>query len=424
MGMMRRRSFLQLSAGTAGAVALRSVRAVQTSASTKAKVVIVGGGFAGSSCALALRRLNPAINVILIDPDDRYVTCPMSNSALVGLRDIKSISRSRRGLERAGVAYVRDRVASIDTQQRRVRLDSGAELSYDRLVMACGIRFLWGTPQGYDETASQIMPHAWQAGAQTELLAAQLRAMRSGGVVAISVPGGPMRCPPGPFERASLIAAHLRDNNPRAKVLIFDSNNHFPKQDAFADAWQSLYPGMIEWIPVLDGGAVVRVAPAEMTLYTSHGGHRVDVANIIPPQAPALPAVQAGLAADHGWCPIEPQSFESTTIAGVHVIGDACIADPMPKSASAASSQANQCALAIAAAIEGRKAPAPLFQSVCYSMLARNRALSIHGRFRLRNGAIEQISTADDPVSGHPEQEAENAERWYRRIVSDSFGDA
>jgi sulfide dehydrogenase [flavocytochrome c] flavoprotein subunit len=422
--MMRRRSFLQLSAGGAGAVVLRKVRAAQTRGRVPPKVVIVGGGFAGSSCALALHRLSPAIDVTLIDPDDRYITCPMSNSALVGLRDINSISRSRRGLERAGVAYVRDRVRSIDPQQRRLQLDGGAELAYDRLVMACGIRFRWGTPQGYDEPASRIMPHAWQAGAQTELLAAQLRAMRSGGVVAISVPRGPMRCPPGPFERASLIAAYLRDNNPRAKVLIFDSNNRFPKQDAFADAWQSLYPGMIEWIPVVEDGAVLRVAPAEMTLHTSHGSHRVDVANIIPPQAPALPAAEAGLAADHGWCPIEPQSFESTLIAGVHVIGDACIADPMPKSASAASSQAKQCALAIAAALEGREPPAPLFQSVCYSLLARNRALSIHGRFRLTNGAVEQISTADDPDSGHPEQEAENAERWYRHIVSDSFGDA
>ncbi len=419
---MRRRSFLRLSAGTAGAFVMRGTRALQPRGRVRAKVLIVGGGFAGSSCALALHQLSPAVEVTLIDPDDRYVTCPMSNSALAGLRDINSISVSRRGLEHAGVRYLRVRVGSIDTQRRRVRLGDGAELPYDRLVMACGIRFLWGTPLGYDEAASQAMPHAWQAGAQTELLAAQLRAMPSGGVVAISVPSGPMRCPPGPFERASLIAAYLRDNNPRAKVLIFDANNRFPKQDAFAHAWQSLYPGMIEWIPVVEDGAVVRVAPAEMILYTSHGAHRVDVANIIPPQAPGLPAVQSGLAADHGWCPINPESFESTLIAGVHVIGDACIADPMPKSASAANSQARQCALAITAALEGREAPAPQFQSVCYSMLARNRALSIHGRYRLTDGAIEQIVLSEDPGSARAEQEAQNAEHWYRRIVSDSFG--
>jgi hypothetical protein len=265
------------------------------------------------------------------------------------------------------------------------------------------------------------MPHAWQAGTQTELLAAQLSAMRAGGVVAISVPAGPMRCPPGPFERASLMADFLRQKNPRAKVLIFDSNNRFPRQDAFTDAWQSLYPGMIEWIPVTQGGAVVRVAPAEMTLYTSTGAHRVDVANIIPPQAPGAPAAQSGLASDHGWCPIKPESFESTLIAGVHVIGDACIADPVPKSASAAHAEARQCALAIAASLAGREPPAPVLESVCYSMLGLNRALSIHGRFHLVDGAIEQISGSQDSNSALPEQEAQNAEHWYRRIVSDSF---
>lgn len=419
---MRRRTFLQLSAGTAAAGLLHRVHAAQSPVRVNARVVVVGGGFAGASCALSLRRLNPAIDVTLVDPDDRYVTCPMSNSVLAGFRGLKSISVSRRGLERAGVRYVRDRVGAIDTQIRRVRLGGGAALAYDRLVMAPGIRFLWGKPQGYDEAAAQVMPHAWQAGAQTEILAAQLRGMRNGGVVAISVPAGPMRCPPGPFERASLFAAYLRQNKPRSKVLIFDSNNRFPRQDAFTDAWRSLYPGMIEWIPVVDDGAVVRVAPARRALYTAHGVHRVDVANIIPPQAPGLLAAQAGLASDHGWCPIEPETFESRLIAGVHVIGDACIADPMPKAASAANAQARQCALAIAAAFEGRDPPAPMFESVCYGMLARGVALSIHGRFRLADGVIEQIPGLEDSGSVPSAQEAQNAEDWYKSAVADSFG--
>ncbi len=388
----------------------------------KAKVVIVGGGFAGAGCALSLRHLNPGIEVTLVDPDDRYVTCPMSNSVIVGLRDLKSISVSRRGLERSGVRYVRDRVGTVDTQLRRVRLEGGLELAYDRLVMAPGIRFLWGQPQGYDEAAAQVMPHAWQAGAQTEILAAQLRAMHDGGVVAISVPAGPMRCPPGPFERATLIAGYLKEHKPRSKVLIFDANNRFPKQDAFTDAWHTLYPGMVEWIPVVEDGAVVRVAPATMTLYTAQGTHRVDVANIIPPQAPGLPAAQIGLASDHGWCPIRPETFESTLMANVHVIGDACIADPMPKAASAANSHAKQCALAIIAAFAGREPPAPLFESVCYSMLARATALSIHARFQLVAGRIQQVAGPEDPGSVPSEEEARNADRWYRSIVADSFG--
>ncbi len=419
---MRRRTFLQLSAGAAGAGALHRARAARPRIRTAPKVVVAGGGFAGAGCALMLRRLNPAIEVTLIDPDDRYTTCPMSNSVLVGLRGMESIRVTREGLERAGVRYVRDRVASIDAQRRRTRLAGGAEFAYDRLVVAPGIRFLWNKPQGYGPTSVRAMPHAWAAGEQTEILAAQLRAMRNGGVMAISVPAGPMRCPPGPFERASLIAGYLQRSKPRSKVLIFDSNNRFPRQDAFTEAWRSLYPGMIEWIPVVEGGAVVRVAPEEKILYTSNGGHPVDVANIIPPQAPGLLAVQAGLASDHGWCPIAPRTFESTLVPGVHVIGDACIADPMPKAASAAASQARQCAQAIAAALDGREPPAPQFESVCYSMLARGMALSIHARFELLDGAIQTIAGPKDAAAPSGEQEAQNAEAWYERIVADSFG--
>jgi sulfide dehydrogenase [flavocytochrome c] flavoprotein subunit len=271
MGRASRRTFLRLSAGIAATGLSRTLRAAQSHRAVKAKVVVVGGGFGGASCALFLRRLNPAIGVSLVDPNLRYTTCPMSNSVLAGLRDIESIRVPRRGLERAGVRYVRDCVDAIDTKGRRARLAGGGELAYDRLVMAPGIRFLWGKPEGYGPAAALAMPHAWQAGEQTEILAAQVNAMRDGGVVAISVPTGPMRCPPGPFERASLIANYLKENKPRSKVLIFDANNHFPKQDVFSDAWRALYPGMIEWIPVIDGGAVVRVAPAARVLYTSNG---------------------------------------------------------------------------------------------------------------------------------------------------------
>jgi sulfide dehydrogenase [flavocytochrome c] flavoprotein subunit len=341
---------------------------------------------------------------------------------LVGLRDIDSISVSRRGLERAGVKCVRDRVSAIDAKSRHARTSGGAAFAYDRLVMAPGIRFLWGGPEGYGEAAARVMPHAWQAGAQTQILSAQLRAMRPGGVVAISVPAGPMRCPPGPFERASLIAGYLQQHNPRAKVLIFDANNRFPKQDVFTDAWQSLYPRMIEWIPVVEDGAVVRVEPEKMILYTSRSAHRVDVANIIPPQAPAVPAVRAGLASDHGWCPIKPETFESTLVADVHVIGDACIADPMPKAASSANAQARHCAQAIIASLAGHGPPAPQLESVCYGRLTRDRALSIHGRYGLADGVLEQLPGLENRSAEDSVQEARNADDWYTNIVRDSFG--
>ena len=414
---MQRRTFLSFSAAAGGLIRFGYAAAALRN---RPKVVIVGGGFAGASCALHLRRVNPAIDVTLLDPASRYVTCPMSNSVLVGLRDFDSIVVPRQGLGRAGVKVVQDRAVAVDARQRLVRLAGGSALSYERLIMAPGIRFLWQRIQGYTEAAAQIMPHAWVAGAQTQLLAIRLQNVRDGGVVAISVPAGPMRCPPGPFERASLIAGFLQRRKRRCKVLIFDANNRFPKQDVFNDEWSKLYPGMIEWISVLEDGAVVRVDPAAMTLFTSQGAHRVDVANVIPPQAPAALAVEAGLASARGWCPVKPDTFESTLIPDVHVIGDACIADPMPKAASAANAQAKVCALAVAASLDGREPPAARLDSVCYSFLGAGRAISIHGKFASVDGVLQQLPAPDAEVSFSAE--AASADDWYKTIVADSFG--
>jgi len=419
---MKRRAFLGLSGRAAGGVLLSGWSMAPAKAAASAKVLIIGGGFAGSSCALQLRRINPRMQVTLVDPDEIYTTCPMSNGALVGQRDMQSLRVTRRGLVSAGVVYVRDQVAALDTAARRARLAGGGELAYDRVVLATGIRMLWGKIGGYTETAALRMPHAWQAGAQTEILAAQIRALADGGVIAISVPAGPMRCPPGPFERASLIAAHLRPVKPRCKILIFDANNRFPRQDEFSSAWRELYPGMIEWISVVDGGAVQRVDPERMMLINAGGEHRVDIANIIPPQAPAQLAVQAGLASDHGWCPVNPLTFESTSAEQTYVIGDSCIADPMPKAASAAHSQALQCAAAISASLAGQEPAPAVLDSVCYSSLSTKTALSIHGRFRAGAAGMEQLATTLE-VKASPAEEAARADAWYRHTVRQSFGE-
>ena len=423
MGEMTRRAFLAAAAAAVPAVVTLTRPAAARPGAARpgaARIVVVGGGFAGAACALELRALAPLLDVVLVDPDDRYVTCPMSNSVITGSRTMSSITVSRAGLARAGVRVVRDTVAAIDPERRQALLVSGTALSYDRLVFAAGIRFLWGHPEGYSESAAERLPHAWQAGVQTQLLAAQLAALRPGGVVAISVPAGPMRCPPGPFERASLMAGYLDRRGRRAKVLIFDANNHFPRQDAFRAAWHELYPGTIEWIPVVEGGALTRVDPEQMMLYGSRGTQRADVINIIPPQAPAALAAQAGLASDHGWCPVTPATFESTLVPGVHVIGDSCIADPMPKAASSARAQARQCARAIVAALTGSAPQPPGMESVCYSLLAPERALSIHARFEIRDGAIDSLEAAPGAVVSE-QQEARNADSWYRRIVAESF---
>jgi NADPH-dependent 2,4-dienoyl-CoA reductase/sulfur reductase-like enzyme len=385
-------------------------------------VAIVGGGFGGSACALALKRGDPSLDVTLIDPVARYVTCPMSSEVVVGARALDSLTITRDALARAGVRFVQAPANALDADTRTLRLDDGARVPFDACVVAPGIRFLYGTPEGYDEAAAQRMPHAWEAGAQTLRLAELLRAMDDGGTFAISVPAGLMRCPPGPYERASLVAEFLARHKPRSKVLIFDANNRFPREEAFAAAWKALYGERIEWVPVTEGGAVVRVDVRTSTLHTSSGAHRVALANVIPPQGPGTFALDAGLASGHGWCPIHPVTFESTNVPHVHVIGDACIADAMPKAASAALSQAKQCAAAILARFSNREAPAPALDSVCYSALALDRSLAIHARFRVeREHFVAEPAAADAPSAVSAEERAASA-AWYRAIRRSAFG--
>ncbi|HYL71976.1 MAG TPA: FAD-dependent oxidoreductase, partial [Candidatus Dormibacteraeota bacterium] len=386
------------------------------------RVVIVGGGFAGAGCALALRRLAPASSITLVDSGARYVTCPMSNAVIGQLRSLASITVSRAGLARAGVHFVQDTARDIDAQARTVRLMRGQPLSYDRLVVAPGIRLLYGRPAGYDRRAAAAMPHAWDGGPSTRLLAQRLKSVPDGGTVAISVPAGLMRCPPGPYERAGLIAHWLTRNRARCKVLIFDSNNHFPRQDVFTERWTELYPGMIEWIAPSAGGTVTRVDAAAGTLHSASGTHRVSLANIIPPQAPGLIAVRSGLAAGHGWCPVDPHSFESTQHRHVHVIGDACIAGAMPKSASAAHSQAMQCAAAIAAAFAGQSAPDHELSSVCYSLVSPDSALAMHGRFKVADAGIEEIKTGGADSNADTAAHVTEAQAWYQEIRAECFG--
>ncbi|MET0231805.1 MAG: FAD/NAD(P)-binding oxidoreductase [Rhodanobacteraceae bacterium] len=415
---MKRRVFL----GAASLVAAAAV-APQVARGAKPRVVIVGGGFGGSACALALKRGEPSLAVMLIDPVARYLTCPMSSEVIVGARALDTLAITREALVRAGVRFVHSRASAIDADARTLRLDDGTRVPYDACIVAPGIRFLWNTPEGYDEAASLQMPHAWEAGAQTTRLGELLRTMDDGGTFAISVPAGLMRCPPGPYERASLVAEFLAKHKPRSKLLIFDANNRFPRQDAFMAAWSALYGDRIEWIPVTEGGAVERVDARASTLHTSSGTHRVAVANVIPAQAPGAFALDAGLASGHGWCPVDPVTFESTSIPHVHVIGDACIADAMPKAASAALSQATQCAAAIAARFANRAPPSPAFDSVCYSALSLDRSLAIEARFRVESAHIVAQTPPGDSPAVPSSASHDAAIAWYRSIRSAAFGD-
>ncbi|MBM3522639.1 MAG: NAD(P)/FAD-dependent oxidoreductase, partial [Alphaproteobacteria bacterium] len=327
----------------------------------RARVVIIGGGFGGGAAARMLRELAPDIMVTLIERRSRYVTCPFSNYVLAGTLDVARITHGFEALRRRGVKIIHAEARAIDPVRRTVRLETGASLAYDRLIVSPGVDIRWRAVDGYDEDAATVMPHAWTAGAQTLLLRRQLEAMRDGGLVILSAPANPFRCPPGPYERAAMIAHYLHRHKPRSKILILDAKDSFSKQGLFQDGWQARYPGMIEWVPLSRDGRVVRAVPAEMTLITEFGErHRGDVVNVIPPQWGGRIARDTGLVNASGWCPIDPRSFASTQLPDIHVIGDASIAGAMPKSGFSATSQGRVAAASVVAALTGRAAPEPV----------------------------------------------------------------
>lgn len=421
-----RRRFLQGLAATGMAMTARRVLAGCDCGA--GRVVIIGGGFGGVTCARYLRELNPELEVLLVEPQRQYTTCPMSNLAIAGLKGMETLVHGYDTLtKKYGVRIFHDRAVAIDADIRVVRLADGPWLTYDRLIMAPGISFIWNSPAGYTQETAERMPHAWNAGPQTRILYEQLRAMPDGGVVAIAVPPAPFRCPPGPYERASLIAHYLQAHKPRAKLLLLDGNEYFSKQDIFEEAWAALYPGRIERIPVSGYGAVTRVDVRTGTLYTETDSYRADVANVIPSQRAGAIAIDAGLVDDKGWCPIDANTFESTLIPRIHVIGDAAMAHPIPKSASAANSQAKLCALAVVALLNGDTPPPASLHNTCYSYAAPDYAFSISGIYRANNGRI--VATPEgggvSPLAAPAEfraREAGYARDWYRSIMQDSFG--
>jgi NADPH-dependent 2,4-dienoyl-CoA reductase/sulfur reductase-like enzyme len=308
-----------------------------------------------------------------------------------------------------------------------VALNTGSTLSYDRLILAPGIDIAWGALPGYDEAASDVLPHAWKAGAQTLLLRKQLESMEDGGVVVISVPANPYRCPPGPYERASLIAAWLAKHRPRSKLLLLDAKDAFSKQKLFEAAWARFYPGLLERVGLSDGGKVTSVNPASRTFTTDFDTHRADVGNVVPPQRAGRIAALAGVADRTGWCPVDPATFESKLQPGVHVIGDAAIAGAMPKSAFAANAQAKVCADAVATLLAGGTPMEPRLINVCYSLVAPSYGISVAGVYRPLNGQLTEVPGAGGPSpldapDTQRAQEAEYADAWFRTITGETFG--
>ncbi|NTU67858.1 MAG: FAD-dependent oxidoreductase [Chlorobiaceae bacterium] len=424
-----RRDFSKLLAtGVAGA-SLGLFGGVGTAFAAKYRVVVIGGGFGGASTARYLKKLDPALSVTLVEPKAAYVTCPFSNWVLGGLRTMPQITRNYAKLSgRYGINVVPDSAVAIDPVKGTVTLKGGRVLGYDRLVVSPGIDFKWSAIAGYSQELSESkMPHAYQAGAQTVLLQQQLHAMNDGGTVLICPPANPFRCPPGPYERASLVAHYLKQHKPKSKVIILDPKEKFSKQGLFTKGWQRLYPGMIEWRGPAAGGKLISVDGSSMSVKTDLGDVKAEVINIIPPQKAGSIAFTAGLTDETGWCPVNPLSFESTIHKNIHVIGDACKAGAMPKSGFAASSQGKVTAAAIIRLLKGQEPVQPSLVNTCYSLIGTDYGVSVAGVYQLSPtgiidipgaGGLTPIDASDDQLA----QEAMFAESWYNNIVRDIWG--
>jgi sulfide dehydrogenase [flavocytochrome c] flavoprotein chain len=391
------------------------------------RVVVIGGGFGGASCARALRKINNKLQVSLVEPSRTFVACPFSNEVVAGMRDLDAQQFGYDRIAADGVAVIAQAAAGIDPQKRTVGLADGTSLAYDRLVLAPGIDLRFDALPGYDEAAAAKMPHAWKAGEQTLLLRRQLEAMDDGGVVALAVPAAPYRCPPAPYERASLIAHYLKAKKPRSKVLILDAKDAFSQQRLFETAWKKFYPGMIERISLSQGGRVVSVEPATNTLVTDFGNYDAQVVNVIPPQRAGRIANLGGATDNTGWCPIDPVSFASRLVPNIHVIGDAVIGGGIPKSASAANAEAKACANAIANLIAGTAPPMPKLEGTCYNTVAPGFAFSLSGTYQPRDDIFAEMEGTGftSPVDAPDEvrkREADQAQSWFKSITVETFG--
>jgi len=396
-------------------------------AQATARIVVLGGGFAGAACARALRRADPRFEVTLVEPNPIFTACPFSNAVIAGLRSIEAQRFGYDAIRKEGITVALEQATAVDTQARRVTLGGGKALDYDRLVLAPGIAIRWNALPGYDEAAAAVMPHAWLAGDQTLLLRRQLEAMPDGGTVVISAPANPFRCPPGPYERASLIAYYLKKTKPRSKLIVLDAKDSFSKQRLFEAAWRQLYPELIEWVSLSNGGRVVSVDVKTRTLVTDFDSYKADVANVIPPQRAAEIAQLADVADATGWCPIDPVTFESRLQPNIHIIGDAAIAGAMPKSAFAANAQAKVCADAVAALLRGDAPSPPKLINTCYSLVAPDYGISIAGVYHPAGGQLADVEGAGgvspiDAPADFRALEAAYAEAWFRTITAQTFG--
>ena len=421
---MKRRSLL-----VGGSLLGLGACALPQAVPASAKVVVVGGGFGGATAARYVRLLSgQQVDVVLVEPQASFVSCPISNLVLGGTRTLADITTRYDALaSRHGVQWVRDSATHIDAAKKTVTLAGGASLRYDKLVLSPGVELMFDEVRGLRaaQASGQVL-QAWKAGAETLALRRQLEAMPDGGVFAISIPEAPYRCPPGPYERASVIAAYFKRAKPRSKVLILDANNDVTSKPAlFKKAWSELYPGMLEYRPLhkvaeVDGGASrVRIELQDDV--------RADVLNVLPPMRAGALAVQAGLANSAGrWCRVNYLDFESTAAKDIHVLGDAVQAAPgMPKSAHMANAHAKVAAAAIVAQLLGLEVNAsPMLTNTCYSFVDETHAIhvaSVH-EYVAAEKTFKPVAGAGGVSTLRNEAEGAFAMAWARNIWADTLG--
>ncbi|MFG1421283.1 FCSD flavin-binding domain-containing protein [Roseixanthobacter liquoris] len=394
----------------------------------KPRLVVVGGGAGGATAARYVAKDSAgAIEVILVEPSRQYVTCFHSNLYLGGYRTFDSLVQSYDKLAAQGVALNHQAATGIDREKKQVRLADGSSLSYDRLILSPGIDLNYQSVPGWSEAAAELMPHAWKAGPQTRLLKQKLDAVPDGGLIVIIAPPNPYRCPPGPYERASMMAHVLKTTGRgKAKIIIVDPKEKFSKMGLFEAGWESHYPGMVEWIAPAINDGLKSVDPATGTVVTGFETYKnAALVNVIPAQMAGRIARDAGLANATGYCPIDPQTMASAMDAAIFIVGDAAIPGDMPKSAFAANSQAKVAAMAVRAQLTGAKAFPARYANTCWSLIDTDDAVKVGGRYAPADGRIKEIegfvSKTDESADLRKQTEAENV-GWYAAITADIFG--
>jgi len=385
------------------------------------RVVVVGGGFGGATAAKYIRKWsNNKIEVVLVERNANFVSCPMSNTVLGGTRKIEDLTMSYGTLQKKyGVKLIKGEVTAIDPDKKTVMLADG-HLSYDRLIVSPGVDFMFDKVEGLDaKVANESIPHAWKAGAQTVLLRKQLEQMADGGVFALAIPKGPYRCPPGPYERACQVASYLKEHKPKSKVLVLDANPDIvSKKGLFMAAWNELYPGMVEYRP---NSMVLGVDAASKTAKTEFEDVKADVLNVIPPMRAGVVADMAGLAdVDARWCGVDFLSYESKVHKNIHVIGDA-VSAALPKSGHMATSQAKICAAAVIEMMGGKPVDqAPVIANTCYSMVSGNEAMHVANVYHFNAEKMAMVPAEGGGVSAkRSELEGAFAGYWLKNILND-----